>query len=41
MRRHSRSKNGVASLAYDPRIPFVAAPSSTIGIAGVKPGNDG
>jgi hypothetical protein len=37
MRGHSRSKNGVALLAYDPRIPLVGIQRSTIGIAASSP----
>jgi hypothetical protein len=37
MRGHSRSKNGVALLAYDPRIPISKARSKTFEIAGTSP----
>ena len=37
MRGHSRSKNGVASLAYDPRIPPREALPFPIGVAGTSP----
>ena len=46
MRGHSRSKNGVASLAYDPRIHADVPQSRLIGKFNrgmdcrVKPGND-
>jgi hypothetical protein len=37
MRGHSRPKDGVASLAYDPRIHLLAKKMD----CRVKPGNDG